>query len=181
MRPSQKRRAPVKTRQTRPDALSRAGDPSPSTRSPTGVIEAQLSLGGEPVVGLYLHIAYHRVMSSFGRMVGRRDVTPAVIGVLAMLAEHPGISQAKLARFMGLERATVGTTVTRAVAGGLVVRQDAHADARSYRLSLSPRGERMLRALRRRIAAHEAAVGAHLSPGERRTLRSLLDKLVYGA
>jgi DNA-binding MarR family transcriptional regulator len=161
--------------------LSYDAGPVRSTRTPTGVIEAQLSPNGEPVVGLYLHIAYHRVMSSFGRMVGRRDVTPAVIGVLAMLAEHPGSSQAKLARLMGLERATVGTTVTRAVGHGLVVRQDAHADARSYTLSLSTRGERMLRALRRRITAHEAAVGGNLSLEERRTLRFLLDKLVYGA
>ena len=53
------------------------------------MIEAELSPGGEPVLGLYLHIAYHRVMSSFERMVGRRDATPAVIGVLAMLARIP--------------------------------------------------------------------------------------------
>lgn len=133
------------------------------------------------MLGLYLHIAYHRVMSSFERMVGRREVTPAVIGVLAMLAEHPGISQAKLARLMGLERATVGTTVARAITAGFVVRQDADGDARSYTLSLTPRGERMLRTLRRRIAAHEAAAGSHLTAEERRTLRSLLDKLVYGS
>ena len=145
------------------------------------MIEGQLSPSGEPVLGLYLHIAYHRVMSSFERMVGRREVTPAVIGVLAMLAEHPGISQAKLARLMGLERATVGTTVARAITAGFVVRQDADADARSYTLSLSPRGERMLRTLRQRIAAHECAAGSHLTAAERRTLRSLLDKLVYGS
>jgi DNA-binding MarR family transcriptional regulator len=181
MSPSQKRRVPKQARYARPVAPPDDAGPVRPTRTPTGIIEAQLSPDGEPVVGLYLHIAYHRVMSSFGRMVGRQDVTPAIIGVLAMLAEHPGSSQAKLARLMGLERVTVGTTVTRAVAHGLVVRQDAHADARSYTLSLSPRGERMLRALRRRIAAHEAAVGGNLSAEERRTLRFLLDKLVYGA
>jgi DNA-binding MarR family transcriptional regulator len=144
------------------------------------MIESQLSPEGEPVLGLYLHIAYHRVMSSFGRKVGRGEITPAIIGVIAMLAERPGISQATLARLMGLERATVGTTVARAIAAGLVVRQDAHGDARSYALSLSPRGERMLLALRRRIAAHETAAGAHLSRDERRALRALLHKLVYG-
>jgi DNA-binding MarR family transcriptional regulator len=144
------------------------------------MIEAQLSPHGEPVLGLYLHVAYHRVMSSFGRTVGQGEVTPAIIGVLAALAECPGISQAKLARLIGLERATVGTTVARASAAGLVVRQDAHADARSYTLSLSPRGARMLRTLRRRIAAHESEAGARLTAEERRTLRSLLHKLVYG-
>jgi hypothetical protein len=38
----------------------------------------------------------------------------------------------------------------------------------------------MLRALRRRVSAHEKAAGAHLTPGERRALRALLHKLLYG-
>jgi DNA-binding MarR family transcriptional regulator len=145
------------------------------------MIETQLSPGGQPVLGLYLHVAYHRVMASFGRKVGHGEVTPAIIGVVAMLAECPGISQAMLARRIGLERATVGTTVARAMAAGLVVRQDAHRDARSYALSLSPGGERMLRTLRRRIAEHERATSALLTADERRTLRDLLHKLVYGS
>lgn len=176
MRPSPRQR------RTAADARrSRSGAAVPaSSLTPTASIEAQLSPQGEPVLGLYLHVAYHRVMSSFGRLVGRGEVTPAIIGVIALLAERPGISQAKLARLIGLERATIGTTVARAIAAGLVVRQDAHGDARSYALSLSPRGERMLQALRRRIAAHEAAAGSHLTAAERRALRTLLHKLVYG-
>ena len=97
-----------------------------------------------------------------------------------MLAERPGISQARLARLMGQERATIGTTVARAIDAGFVVRTDAHGDARSYALSLSPRGERMLHTLRQRIAEHEKAAGRHLTARERRTLRTLLHKLVYG-
>ena len=147
---------------------------------PAAVIEAQLSPHGDPVLGLYLHISYHTVMSTFRRKVGHGQVTPAIIGVIAMLAERPGISQARLARLIGLERATIGTTVARAIEAGFDVRSDAHGDARSYALSLSSRGERMLRMLRQRIAEHEKAAGAHLTVSERRTLRSLLHKLVYG-
>ena len=144
------------------------------------MIEGQLSPQGEPVLGLYLHITYHKVMSTFSHKVGHGQVTPAIIGVITMLAEHPGISQARLARLIGLERATIGTTVVRAIRAGFVVRTDAHGDARSYALSLSPRGEKMLRELRQRIADHEKAAGAHLTASERRALRSLLHKLVYG-
>ena len=176
MRLSQRqRRALTEARRSRPGA----GGRTPSL-TPTAMIEAQLSPQGEPVLGLYLHIAYLTVMSSFGHKVGRGEVTPAIIGVIAMLAEFPGISQAKLARLIGLERATIGTTVARAIAAGLVVRQDAHRDARSYSLSLSPEGERMLRTLRRRIAAHEHAAGVRLTRAERLRLRELLQKLVYG-
>jgi DNA-binding MarR family transcriptional regulator len=175
-------RVPQRQRRKLADAgrSRRAAPAQPAPAPPAALIEAQLSPEGEPVLGLYLHIAYHRVMSSFGRKVGRGEITPAIIGVIAMLAGRPGISQATLARLMGLERATVGTTVARAIAAGLVVRQEAHGDARSYALSLSARGERMLLALRRRIGAHETAAGAHLSRDERRALRALLHKLVYG-
>ena len=154
--------------------------PAPFHVSPTALIESQLSPDGEPVLGLYLHVAYHRVMASFGRKVGHGEVTPAIIGVVATLAACPDVSQATLARRMGLERATVGTTVARAMEAGLVERRDAHGDARSYALSLSPAGERMLRTLQRRIADHEASAGAHLTADERRSLRALLHKLVYG-
>ena len=132
------------------------------------------------MLGLYLHVAYQRVMASFGRKVGHGEVTPAVIGAVAMVAECPGISQAMLARRIGIERATIGPTIARAIAAGLVVRQDAHGDARSYALSLSPAGQRMLRTLQRRIAEHEVSTSRHLTTNERRTLRDLLHKLVYG-
>jgi DNA-binding MarR family transcriptional regulator len=167
--------APTAVRRSR-----RRADPHGQLPTSTGAIEAQLSPGGEPVLGLYLHVAYLTVMSSFGRKVGHGEVTPAIIGVIAMLAERPGINQAELARLLGLERATIGTTVARAMAAGFVVRDDAHGDARSYSLSLSPGGERMLHTIRRRIADHEKVAAAHLTAGERRTLRALLHKLVYG-
>jgi len=149
--------------------------------SPTAIIESQLSPSGEPVLGLYLHVAYHTVMASFGTLVGRGGVTPAIIGVVTLIAEHPGISQAELARVIGLERATVGTTVARAIAAGLIRRDDAHDDARRYVLSLTPGGQKMLAALRGRISRHETHVAGHLTPAERRRLRALLHKLVYGA
>jgi DNA-binding MarR family transcriptional regulator len=107
-------------------------------------------------------------------------VTPAVIGVITLVAEHPGISQAELARVIGLERATVGATVARALKAGLIRRADAHDDARRYALSLTARGQQMLKALRRRIAAHEALIAGHLTPAERQRLRELLHKLVHG-
>ncbi|HVG52788.1 MAG TPA: MarR family winged helix-turn-helix transcriptional regulator [Vicinamibacterales bacterium] len=174
-------RRPLRPRDTPP-----ANRPRPRVRdrrqapTPAAVIDAQLSPQGEPVLGLYLHVAYHKVMSTFSRKVGRGQVTPAIIGVITMLAEHPGISQARLARLIGLERATIGSTVVRAIEAGFVVRTDARGDARSYALALSPRGERMLRTLRRRIVEHEKVAGGHLTPAERRALRDLLHKLLYG-
>ncbi len=95
-------------------------------------------------------------------------MTPAIIGAVTLIAERPGISQAELARVIGLERATVGATVARAISAGLVRRHVAPDDARRYVLTLTPRGQKMLAALRRRIATHEAHVSGHLTAAERR-------------
>ena len=132
-----------------------------------------------PVLGLYLHVAYHCFMASFTD-VGRGEITPNLIGVLALLATHPGMSQAEMARLIGLERATVGIQVARAISYGFVNRADTQGKGRRYALYLTPRGKEMLAKLRKRIPRHERTAGARLSPEERRQLRSLLNKLVYG-
>jgi DNA-binding MarR family transcriptional regulator len=146
--------------------------------SPTALIEAELS--SEPVLGLYLHVAYMCVMSSFVRDVGQGEITPNLIGALVLLKHFPGISQANLARLTNIERVTVGVTINRGIAAGFVRRDDASHDARSYALHLTPRGQEMLKQLRQRIPPHEKAVGSNLNADERIQLRQLLDKLVYG-
>jgi len=72
MRPSRRQRDALT-----PARRSRLRD-DPHAATPVAVIEAQLSPGGEPVLGLYLHITYHKVMSTFSRKVGHGQVTPAI-------------------------------------------------------------------------------------------------------
>ena len=145
------------------------------------MIEAQLSPQGEPVLGLYLHVAYHRSCPPFGRKVGRGEVTPAIIGVVAMLAECPGISQATLARRIGLERATIGTH-----GGAGDCRRLRRADGRPRR---RPELRAVAVAARRTDAAdaappHRRTRECRRCSPDRRTsgerLRALLHKLVYG-
>jgi DNA-binding MarR family transcriptional regulator len=149
-------------------------------RTPTALIEAQLTPVSEPVLGLYLHVAYHCFMASFEEIVGRGEITPNLIGVLALLADQPGMSQADLARVIGLERATVGDQVARAISLGFVSRDKKLGKGRRYALHLTVRGRSMLAKLRGRIPRHERSAGARLSPRERKQLRALLTKLVYG-
>jgi DNA-binding MarR family transcriptional regulator len=161
----------------------RSATQSPSSRSPrtpTELIEAQLSPLHEPVLGLYLHVAYHCFMASFEDIVGRGEITPNLIGVLALLADQPGMSQADLARVIGLERATVGVQVARVISLGFLSRDKKPGKGRRYALRLTERGRSMLAKLRERIPSHERFAGARLSLPERKQLRELLTKLVYG-
>jgi DNA-binding MarR family transcriptional regulator len=81
---------------------------------------------------------------------------------------------------MGLERATVGVLVARAIDARFVRRTASNKDARRYSLQLTTFGEQMLAKLRQRIPDHESHAAGRLTLGERVQLRALLDKLVYG-
>ncbi|HXR90953.1 MAG TPA: MarR family winged helix-turn-helix transcriptional regulator [Steroidobacteraceae bacterium] len=139
-----------------------------------------MSPTGEPVLGLYLHVAYMMLMSSFEARVGQGEITPNLIGALALVRRIPGTNQATLARMIGIERVTAGEQVSRLVHKGFLRRETSPHDARSYALYITPAGQRMLDKLRERIPGHERDVGARLTLAQRRQLRTLLDKFVYG-
>jgi len=178
MRP-ERRKSKSKTPSTPPP---RAPSENIRAREPstTALIESKLLNGPEPVLGLYLHVAYIAFMSTYEEGIGRGEITPNVIGVLSLLSQRPGMSQSELARLFRLERATMGVTVARAVAAGFVRRTGFRGDARRYSLYLTARGEQMLVTLRERISEHEKHAAGLLTLTERLRLRELLDKLVYG-
>ena len=180
MRPARRKTRPADGPAAVASATRPASHANDSRTSPTVLIESQLASTSEPVLGLYLHVAYMTFMSTFEERVGRGEITPTVIGVLALLAERPGLSQAELARLARIGRMTAGTTVARAIASGFVSRTDSSDDARRYSLFLTTLGEHMLAKVRQRIPEHERHAGSRLSLPERRQLRALLDKLVYG-
>jgi DNA-binding MarR family transcriptional regulator len=151
-----------------------------SHESPLPMIEGELSPPGQPVLGLYLHVAYMMLMSSFEARVGQGEITPNLIGALAIVRRVPGTNQATLARMIGIERATVGEQVSRLIRKGFLRRDTSPHDARSYALYITRAGERMLEKLRERIPSHERDVGVRLTLEERKQLRALLDKFVYG-
>ena len=151
-----------------------------SRLSSSNMIEAELDPSGNPVLGLYLHVAYVMLMSSFAEKVGHGEITPNLIGALALVRRNPGTNQSSVARLLGLERVTVGEQVSRLIERGFLRREISSRDGRSYALYITPQGERMLEKLRDRIPPHEKQVGARLTLAERKQLRELLDKFVYG-
>jgi DNA-binding MarR family transcriptional regulator len=149
-------------------------------KSPATIIEAELDPSGDPVLGLYLHVAYMMLMSTFAEKVGHGEITPNLIGALALVRHNPGTNQASLARVIGIERATAGEQISRLIERGFLRRDLAEHDSRSYALYITPQGERMLEKLRERIPVHERQIGARLTLAERKQLRALLQKFVYG-
>jgi DNA-binding MarR family transcriptional regulator len=149
----------------------------------TGVrqIERAISPSGEPVIGLYLFMAYGRLLRSMGRGTRFAAINPVAIGVPALLKAHPGLSQTELADLMGVERMTAGMQVEQCIKAGLVRRHRSTEDRRKYVLHVTSSGLANLRRIARVIPLHEQSLFGRLSARDRRLLYRVLGKLLDDA
>jgi DNA-binding MarR family transcriptional regulator len=145
------------------------------------VIERALSPSGGAVIGLHLYMAYGWLVRSMSRRGRFGGIKPAVIGVPAVLNEHPGLSQTEVADMLGLERMTVGVQVKHCISSGLVKRQRSDDDRRKYRLYVTAKGRDRLRRIAKLIPQHEAYLFGELSKNEQKTLHRLLRKVIDGS
>jgi DNA-binding MarR family transcriptional regulator len=144
-------------------------------------IERVISPSGEPVIGLYLFMAYGRLLRSMGRGTRFAAINPVAIGVPALLKAHPGVSQTELADLMGVERMTAGMQVEQCIQQGLVRRHRSTEDRRKYVLHVTSRGLANLRRISRVIPLHEQSLFGRLSPRDRHALYRVLGKLLDDA
>jgi DNA-binding MarR family transcriptional regulator len=141
-------------------------------------IERAISPSGAPVIGLYLFMAYGRLLRSMGRGTRFAAINPVAIGVPALLKSHPGLSQTELADLMGVERMTAGMQVEQCIKAGLVRRRRSTVDRRKYELHVTARGLANLKRISTLIPLHEQSLFGSLSAAERKDLYRLLGKLI---
>jgi len=75
------------------------------------------------------------------------DVTPIQFAALDAIANEPGMDQATLAEQIAYDRATIGGVIERLEQKGWVRRVVSERDRRARELSLTPEGQRILKAL----------------------------------
>lgn len=147
-------------------------------RPPATEVRRELLSG---LLGYHLRRAQVALFRHFEQSVGAAEgITPGLLGMLAMIAENPGLSQSRLAEAMEVDRSTIVAIIDQLEARGLAVRGRAPTDRRSHCLALTAKGRTAIRRIERLVHAHEQAFAAHLSPAERAELIRLTTKLYTG-
>lgn len=142
------------------------------------LIEHVISPSGKPVIGLYLFMAYGRLVRSMSVGDGFDAIKPASIGVPSLVCAHPGLSQTELADLMGVQRVTAGVQVEDCIRRGLVRRLRSDDDRRKYRLFVTARGRAYLRRVARMIPLHEQHLFGALNARQRAALYRALRKMI---
>lgn len=128
-------------------------------------------------LGYQLRRAHTRVFARFAEQFEDLNVTPGQVGLILTVEANPGISQAALARALGVERATLGEALERLLAAGILERRPAPEDRRSHAVHLTADGEQFVERLIPRLEQHERDATSGLSDEERHTLTALLGRL----
>lgn len=108
------------------------------------------------------------------------NLRPVEFSVLSVIRHNPGVTSRLLCATLGLQPPNLVGLVRRLEARALLRRKPHPQDGRAVGLYLSAAGERLMLQAEHTVSETEAAVVAHLSEGERRTLIRLLQKVYRG-
>nr|WP_325230635.1 MarR family transcriptional regulator [uncultured Oscillibacter sp.] len=111
--------------------------------------------------------------------VSRYDVTPVQTHVLLYLQRHGGqVPQQELADYLRVKPSTANGVLDRMEEKGLVRRSVSGADARRRLITLTEKGAEQQALFQQSFLDAEEAMTRGLSPEERETLLSLLNRVI---
>ena len=110
------------------------------------------------LIGFHLRRAQNASFQAFARRVGQTDLSPGTFALLTLIRHNPGISQTALSRADGRDKSSLTPALNALERHGLILRQRLPNNRRTYALSLTPAGERVLMELGRHAEAHDRSL-----------------------
>jgi len=127
-------------------------------------------------LGFNLRMAQAASFSAFSRLSSEVGVQPGRFATLTLISANPGITQTALSRANGRDKSTLTPLISDLVQRGLVRRMRDRKDRRTYRLTLTPVGRRLLAALTQCAEDHERSLD-RLVGADRALFLRLLKKI----
>ena len=131
----------------------------------------------DELLGYALRRAQVGMFLAFHAATRGQDITPPRFTALVIVAANPGIGQSALGQVLGIARSGAMMLTDWMEERGLVERRRRPNDGRSWGVHLTAKGEKLLGAMKRRVAEEDRRRSAVLSAAERRELLRLLEKL----
>jgi DNA-binding MarR family transcriptional regulator len=131
----------------------------------------------DDILGFHIRLAHGTTYRHFMQSFKLLGMAQKQVSVLWLVADHPGIAQADLAKRLQLDRATVMAIVNRLAKRKFLIRGESETDGRKQTLKLLPAGAKTLQEAKRAIRAHEKWLKSRFTAKELKTLIGLLRKI----
>ncbi len=132
----------------------------------------------EDCVGFHLRLAQNASFQAFSREARGVDLSPGRFATLMLIGRNPGISQTAQSLANARDKSSLTPVLEDLERRRLIRRERPKSDRRSYRLSLTPAGERLLQELTLCAERHDRNLDRIIGPRERARFLKILKKLV---
>ena len=132
-------------------------------------------------IGFHLRLAQTASFQAFARATEEVDLRPGRFAILMLIGRNPGISQTALSRANGRDKSSLTPVLNDLARRGLVIRRRTRADQRTYRLSLTPAGRRLLAGLTRCAREHEEKLDEIIGAKEQKAFVRVLKRIIAQA
>ena len=128
-------------------------------------------------IGFNLRMAQEATFEAFSRLSLEIGQNPGRFATLTMIGRNPGISQTELSHASGRDKSSLTPVVEDLVRRGLVQRKRMSNDRRTYRLSLTADGKKVLTQLTRCARRHERNLDRIIGLRDRKRFLQILKKI----
>lgn len=128
-------------------------------------------------IGFHLRLAQTASFQAFARRAEGLAVKPGHFATLMLIGRNPGISQTALSRANGRDKSTLTPVIADLVRRGFVRRLRLAEDRRSYQLTLTAPGRKLLRGLTASARRHDRHLDALIGRRDRARFLALLKKI----
>jgi DNA-binding MarR family transcriptional regulator len=132
-------------------------------------------------VGFNLRMAQAAAFQAFSRLAKEIGTRPGRFATLMLIGRNPGISQTALSRANGRDKSSLTPVLNDLARRGLVIRRRTRADQRTYRLSLTLAGRRLLAELTRCARVHERNLDRVIGAREQKGFVRILKRIIAQA
>lgn len=130
-----------------------------------------------PSIGFHLRRAHGAFVVDFSDALNGTGMRQILVGILAVIANKPGINQGAAGRILDIKRANMVSLINELVIARLVYRLVDPQDRRAFSLNLTDAGAAMLQQCLERISEHEKRMLEGFSEEELDQLRELLSRI----
>lgn len=128
-------------------------------------------------VGFHLRLAQTASFQAFSEEARAIDLSPGRFATLLLIGRNPGISQTVLAAANGRDKSTLTPILEDLERRGFILREKMKSDRRSYQLTLTDSGKKMLDQLMICAKRHDENLDRIIGPKDRVKFIKILQKI----
>ncbi|MCC6947517.1 MAG: MarR family transcriptional regulator [Bradyrhizobiaceae bacterium] len=129
-------------------------------------------------IGFHLRLAQNASFQAFAREARGIDLSPGRFAVLMLIGRNPGISQTALSRANARDKSSLTPVLDDLERRKLIKRTRTRRDRRSYQLTLTPAGDRLLQQLTACAERHDANLDRIIGTKNKARFLQTLKKLI---